>query len=122
MKKVCRPLLWLLPLGWAGLIFYLSSQSSPVPFQVEPSWLGLWLSKLGHVVIFGVLAFLVVLAAGWKWYGYLIALVVVVAYAGFDEYHQAFTPERYPSVVDVLIDGVGGLLALALSYFIFGSR
>lgn len=117
-----RYLLWLLPLGWAGLIFYLSSQSNPVPFQVEPPWLWPWLSKLGHLFIFGILAFFIVLVAGLRRYGYLIAFVAVVAYAILDELHQAFTPGRDPSPGDVLIDVTGAFLALALCYVVFKDR
>lgn len=123
MKKVAlRYLVWLLPLGWAGFIFYLSAQSIPIPFEIEPPWLWLGMSKLGHLVIFGILAFFIVLAAGRRRYGYLIAFIVVVAYASLDEFHQAFTPGRDPSPVDVIIDGTGALLALALSYVTFRNK
>ncbi len=37
-----------------------------------------------------------------------------MVYAATDEYHQSFVPGRSSSVWDVLIDGLGVLLTLAL--------
>jgi VanZ family protein len=41
-------------------------------------------------------------------------LLVVALYAASDEWHQSFVPNREASVVDVLIDTVGGGAALSL--------
>jgi VanZ family protein len=45
---------------------------------------------------------------------YFFAFCLTVLYAATDEWHQSFTPERSPSIVDVCIDATGGLIGLAL--------
>jgi VanZ family protein len=45
---------------------------------------------------------------------YFIACCLTVLYAATDEWHQSFTPERTPSILDVCIDTTGGLIGLAL--------
>jgi len=42
------------------------------------------------------------------------ALLIVVAYAASDEYHQTFVPDRYGCVADVMIDSTGGSLGLGV--------
>ena len=46
----------------------------------------------------------------WFW----LSLLLVVAYALSDEFHQSFVPSRTASIYDSLIDSLGGLTALAL--------
>ena len=83
--------------------------------------------KCGHVTEYGVLAWLLWRARRkpamnpprpWLWAEAAFALCVAAAYAGTDEIHQSFSPSRYASVEDVLIDtlgaGVGLLLVWAL--------
>lgn len=77
--------------------------------------------KCGHVTEYGLLAALVwrALARGaggrltdWSWPQAARALGLVIAYAATDELHQAFVPSRESSLLDVGIDGLGGVLAL----------
>ena len=42
------------------------------------------------------------------------ALVFTVLYAASDEFHQVFVPSRQASVIDVMIDSLGGIAGLAL--------
>jgi VanZ family protein len=49
----------------------------------------------------------------WRWV--LSSLIVLVALAASDEFHQTFVSTRTPSVVDVGIDTVGGVVALGVS-------
>jgi VanZ family protein len=49
----------------------------------------------------------------WRWA--LSSLVILVALAASDEYHQTYVTTRTPSVVDVGIDTMGGVLALSFS-------
>lgn len=42
----------------------------------------------------------------------LIALGVIVIYAGIDEFHQSFVPSRGASIGDVLLDAMGGLCGI----------
>jgi VanZ family protein len=41
----------------------------------------------------------------------LLAILLVLAYASLDEFHQSFVPGRTPAVRDVLIDTSGGTAA-----------
>jgi VanZ family protein len=42
----------------------------------------------------------------------LVAFILIVVYAGLDEYHQSFVPSRTASIYDSMIDVVGGLAGL----------
>jgi VanZ family protein len=109
-----RPLLylWLPLLAWMGLIFYLSAQPDlPHP---DTGWLGLALSSGAHVFVFGVLAILWARVLGERRYALLVAFLLTMLYALSDEFHQAFVPGRYPDPWDLLADGLGAVLALAL--------
>ncbi len=102
------------PWLWMGLIFWLSSQST-LPSVSQPL-LDVLIKKTGHMVLFGILAFL--------WYRALRgkgmddsrarrwAFFLTVGYAVIDEVHQGFVPGRGPRVTDVFIDGVGAAFSL----------
>lgn len=109
-----RCLRWIPALLWMGLIFFLSAQPD-LPHAPEP-WLDVALKKVGHAVLYGVLARLYLYALGGPRPASprlrLLALLLAVLYGVSDEVHQAFVPGRTPSPWDVLIDGVGGGLAL----------
>ena len=108
--------LWIPVLLWAGFIFYLST----IPhLRFLKSWWDWPFRKIGHMIVFGILARLLARALTgstyWPWKKiFLWSLVLTVLYAATDEYHQTYTEGRGPSVHDVLIDGVGGWLALGL--------
>ena len=115
-----RPLLylWVPLLVWMGLIFYLSAQPDlPHP---DTGWAGLLLSSGAHAFVFGVLAVLWVRALGERRHALLVAFTLTMLYALSDEFHQAFVPGRYPDPWDLLFDGLGALLALAL--WLYGRR
>jgi len=109
----------LLALLWAGLIFYLSSQSSldvPLLFPGQ--------DKLFHLVAFGTLGFLVLggmRPAGTRYHTakLLLALLLVVGYGILDEYHQSFVPGRSVDSLDVLADAAGGVIGIWLMDFIY---
>lgn len=72
--------------------------------------------KLAHVTEFGVFSVTIFHGVragrtGWRFSWALITLVVAVAYAGLDEWHQSFVPLREARVRDVAIDAFGALLA-----------
>ena len=74
--------------------------------------------KLAHFTEYAILGFLAARAFSTsprpsiqrRWL--LISLVLIVAYALLDEYHQSFVPSRTASVFDSFIDMSGGLVAL----------
>jgi VanZ family protein len=76
--------------------------------------------KLAHFTEYAILAFLAArafrssshpgLANRW----FIASLVLVIAYALLDEYHQSFVPSRTGSIYDSFIDWTGGLVALLL--------
>jgi VanZ family protein len=49
----------------------------------------------------------------WRWA--LSSIIVVAVFAASDEFHQTFVATRTPSIVDVGIDTLGGLLAQCVS-------
>jgi VanZ family protein len=121
MRTRTSLLAWLPVLAWAALIFWFSAQSD---LRVAPdASLDFVLRKLGHMVVFGILALLAWRALAsttsldrpWAW-----ALLLTIAYAATDEIHQAFTEGRGPSVVDVGIDTLGAVLAIAAAWRLLG--
>lgn len=115
---------WFPPLVWMALIFVLSAQ--PDLPHAKGRWLDLLLKKAGHVVVYGVLAWLyrrtlrrhiptgTVLRA--------VSIGLAVAYAMSDEYHQTFVPGRNGNLMDVAVDGVGACGAMLLARWWEGRR
>ena len=112
----------LLALLWAGLIFYLSSQSSldvPLLFHGQ--------DKLFHAAAFGTLGFLALGSMRPAETGYpagrrLLAFLLVVGYGILDEFHQSFVPGRSVDSLDVLADAAGGIIGIGLMAFIHRKR
>src|SRR5437762_1453016 len=132
-----RPADWLPPLVWMAVIFGLSSSmgsSEETSRFVVPllRWLFRWAApadiavlhglvrKGGHLTEYAILgalwfrAFrrgprLAPGAAAWR------ALALSVAWAGLDEWHQAFVPARTASGRDVALDGASAALALLVA-------
>jgi len=72
--------------------------------------------KMAHVTEFAAFSIAVFHGVrgerrGWRVDWALWTLIIAVAYAGLDEWHQSYVPLREPSIRDVLIDGIGALLA-----------
>ncbi len=95
---------------WLVAIFFLSSQ----PKSDIPSF-GFWdtlIKKGSHFLAYAMLAFLVQRVTSGGKRPYSLAFLITVLYAISDEYHQTFVPGRNGTVMDVLIDSLGGLTAL----------
>ena len=107
---------------WMTLIFVVSAQ--PTLPAVEDRLLDLVIKKGGHMAAYGVLAGLIWSAvkpvSGKGWLAAVVWLMAVL-YAGSDELHQLFVPGRHGSLVDVMIDGLGALIAVIVLWR-FASR
>ncbi|HEU4870015.1 MAG TPA: VanZ family protein [Pyrinomonadaceae bacterium] len=98
------------------LILWLFPNTSPETLAI----VHLITRKLAHVAEYAILGFLAARAfrtsprraISSRWF--LISLMLIVAYALIDEYHQSFVPTRSASIWDCLIDVAGGLVALLL--------
>jgi VanZ family protein len=136
---------WLPLLAWMVLIFTGSSDAKSYQHSsllIEPllHWLFPQMSqphieaihhlirKCGHLTEYAVLALLLWRAVRkpvkndsrpWNWQEARFELLLVMCYAATDEFHQSFVPNRTSLVSDVLIDTVGGAVAL-LALWIIG--
>lgn len=76
----------------------------------------------GHFIAYGLLAIFVVWALRFEIRHYpnraMIAFMVTLLYGMSDEFHQSFVPGRDASVGDLVVDGIGALVALTLFYFV----
>jgi VanZ family protein len=102
-----RPLHWLFPAASSSTLAILH-------FSVR---------KLGHLTEYAILAVFAARAFRTSsrdflrrtWF--LISLLFVVVYALSDEFHQSFVPSRGASILDSMIDSLGGLIALTVLIF-----
>jgi VanZ family protein len=98
------------PPAMMTLIFVLSGQPSD---HVDRAWWDVALRKLAHVTEYAVLT-----ALWWRALQalnvprpLLAAMLLSVAYAATDEFHQTFVDGRRGTPVDVLIDSIGITIA-----------
>ena len=104
---------WLPPCMYAAVIFYLSSLPGATYF---PSFFSA--DKIFHLGEYALLGYLVARALGN--YGltkkklFIRALALCVLYGISDEVHQMFVPHRFPSVMDILADGLGSSLGIGI--------
>ena len=107
-----RAWLWAPPLVYMLLIFYLSSQSNPLPEVTSRVW-----DKALHTIEYGTLAVLLCRAFVGEAYGrlasMLLAFVLTSAYGASDEWHQLFVPFRSSDVFDWVADSIGGGAGIA---------
>jgi VanZ family protein len=130
---------WALTVAWAGLIFYLSTQSFTPHFSqallartlhllhlhVSPKTFGFLhtlLRKLAHLTEYGILALLLYGVPGeqsqllWRPWRAVVCILVAAAYSLTDEYHQFRIPGRHASLLDCALDTVGASLAMLMLY------
>jgi VanZ family protein len=123
------------PTVWVGLIFLgstdlLSASNTGSVLMWPLTWLfphaseatvrtlHLIMRKGAHFTEYAILAWLVaralrtssreLLRSRWFW----LSLLLVIAYALSDEFHQSFVATRTGSIYDSMIDSLGGLVAL----------
>ena len=102
-SRFIRPLLeWLFPAADADTLYLYHAA----------------IRKLAHVFQYGVLCLLAVNAFRSVKRSYLIALSYISSIAVIDELQQSLDPTRTATPVDVVLDIVGGLLALGFLHLI----
>lgn len=110
MNKIIK---YYLPvIAWAGLIFFLSSRSNlPGP---GPAVLDFVFKKSAHMFVYAVLYFLTFRAVNLeqKNKNFWLPLVLSLAYAASDEFHQSFVPHRTPAFRDIGFDFIGMSLVM----------
>lgn len=99
------------PLIWAGLIFFLSAQST-LPGASYP-WLDYIFKQSAHIFVYAVLHFLI-----WRTNKKLLVapFLIAFAYALTDEFHQSFIPGREATLVDVGFDSIGIVISHYLTH------
>lgn len=128
LLPLTAPLLWTALIAWFSTDAWSGEQTASVLLPwlrallpgIGPEVMtgGHWLiRKLAHVIAYGVLAALWAWAlAGWSrraWWAW--ALGLSLATAALDELHQTTTAARGGSMADILLDGLGIAIALALA-------
>lgn len=110
------PVRWGFVVIWMAVIFYWSSQSS-VPTASNET-LDYLMKKGAHFCEYSILSILVLRAIypteRLSIRHLLLPFVVTVGYAATDEFHQIWTSNRHPSLLDVGIDSAGALLSLVV--------
>ena len=102
---------WLPPLGWAILIFFISSQSLGSFGKSLFSFS--YFDKLAHIGEYGVLCLFIhraivnTLGEWWVERAVMISILLCILYGVSDEIHQMFVPMRLAEVADVVADGMG---------------
>jgi peptidoglycan/LPS O-acetylase OafA/YrhL len=122
MPNTLRNLFLLCALGWAGVIFYLSSLPG---VDIPPLFFGN--DKLLHALVFGILGFFIPGAMkttpdGYRPFQPWLVVIVVTVYGVLDEFHQHFVPGRSPDIYDVMSDAAGGMLGVWLFYRLVMTR
>jgi len=111
MKKIVARLgLWLPPVLWMAILFYLSSISDlravpdPEKDELIRTVAHFFLYLLGYLLFFR--------AFSKKKQNYFLPFLAVLLYAFLDELHQHFVPIRTFQVQDLFVDGIGAFLGL----------
>lgn len=99
---------WVPVIIYATFIFYLSS----IPGQYTPKWFA-HQDVILHIIEYAIFALLANRA--FKEYyprlsfmrRFFWVFFLSIVYAASDEFHQAFVPNRFPSLYDITYDGIG---------------
>ena len=132
-------LTWFGAVGWACLIFFLSTGAYAAPVtgwllaqlfaaihlhvpRVVFDIIHFLIRKLAHCTEYGIFSLLLYHSFNfrrmetWNTRNSLSAVVVAGLYSLTDEYHQSFVPGRTASIKDCGIDTLGATLAMVLLY------
>ena len=119
-RLTTRVSLWLPPVVYMAVIFYLSSQSDPLPEVTARVW-----DKILHAVEYAGLAALLRRALLGEGLGPLTAFaaaaLLAAAYGATDEYHQLWVPRRTGDLQDWMVDVIGAWLGALVSVLLRAS-
>ena len=96
---------------YAGIIFYISSLSHPLPRISIP-----YFDKFLHIIEYSIFGILAARALKNSLSGVLnknfimFAILITVVYGASDEFHQIFVPFRACDVFDLTADFIGGTI------------
>ncbi|MFG6147955.1 VanZ family protein [Halobacillus sp. B23F22_1] len=130
-KQDVRPLLgswfnlsWLTPFV-EGITFTYHNQEVSVAAQGIEGFIEFFIRKGAHIGVFFILTLLLYTALRHSFRKgkrlCAIAWFLTLFYAVFDELHQGLTPNRTPYVGDVVLDALGGSMAV-LAIFLWEKR
>lgn len=137
--KLTIMLWWVVTLGWAALIFCLSTRTFSPSFsrgllgwilhflhlQVSSGTFDLLhtlLRKLAHLTEYAIFALLLYASPYEKGMGLwqprraVACIAIAAAYSLTDEFHQLFVPGRHASLGDCGLDTIGASLAMLVPY------
>lgn len=97
-------LVWMIFIFWLSSIPHLQATSNPFWNFVT--------RKSAHISEFGILGILLYRAFGFK--KTYLAVLIALLYAGSDEYHQSFVPQRVGVLSDIIYDLSGILLGIGV--------
>ena len=108
-------------LVWSFLIFL--GSSLPAAQVSENQTVNLLAHKIVHILEYGVLYLLYYRSLVFELWQVnkariFKALLFIIMFGAFDEYHQSFVPGRQSRVADVFTDFLGGLGGLSLWWFL----
>ncbi|MFC0215379.1 VanZ family protein [Paenibacillus chartarius] len=98
----------------------------PVTYKRPYDMAEFFVRKGGHLAEYAVLAWLWLRVlysssiTGIQRYRFVIAAAISLLYAGSDEWHQSFVPNRTGHAIDVAVDAAGIGLALLLEFAVRG--
>ncbi len=118
---------YLPPFLWASVIFLFSSQSQLPGLSV--SMFDFFFKKSAHMFVYAVFYFLLHRGINFHRYAHLpisqrphfvtnwwLPFLFTLLYAALDEFHQMFTPNRYPTIRDVGYDMLGAWVSFLWIY------
>ncbi len=111
---------WLWRWGFALIMMALIFTASGTPGQDLPDFgaVDTLAKKCGHAIGYALLGIAYLRGVSYRMDASparrIFALALACLYAATDEFHQRFTPNRSPAVLDVLIDTIGASLGISL--------
>lgn len=107
---------WVPVLLWASVIFIVSSIPGNVLPEIRISGIDLIIHALEYLIL-GILLIRALLNSGLNRNVsnlVIFAVIIILAYAYLDEWHQQFVPNRMPDALDLLSDFTGACIGISI--------